>query len=78
MAQQGNTDTLAAYLQGKPGIKAVYVLPAPTTRVLLPVIAGQAGGSVSQEITVTAGDRLAVATMYGFSNDWFFARRITA
>ncbi len=28
IAQKGNADTLAAYLKGKPGIKAVYVLPA--------------------------------------------------
>ena len=73
LAQQGNADTLAAYLKGKPGIKAVYVLPAPTTKVLLPVIGSQKGGIVSQDITVAPGDRLAIATMYGFSNDWFFA-----
>src|ERR1700754_2022738 len=73
IAQQGNADTLAAYLKGKPGIKAVYVLPAPTTNVLLPVIGTQTGGKVSQQITVAKGDRLAIATMYGFSNDWFFA-----
>lgn len=73
LAQQGNADLLAAYLKGKAGIKAVYVLPAPTTKVLLPVIGAQAGGIVSQEISVSSGDRLAIATMYGFSNDWFFA-----
>ena len=28
---------------------------------------------VSQELDVVKGDRLAIATMYGFSNDWFFA-----
>ncbi|MDJ1482750.1 spondin domain-containing protein [Cytophagaceae bacterium YF14B1] len=73
LAQQGNADTLAAYLKGKPGIKAVYVLPAPSTKVLLPVIGNQQGGMVSQQISVSAGDRIAIATMYGFSNDWFFA-----
>ena len=73
LAQQGNADNLAAYLKGKPGIKAVYVLPAPTTKVLLPVIGKNAGGLVSQDIDVAKGDRLAIATMYGFSNDWFFA-----
>jgi hypothetical protein len=41
--------------------------------VLLPVINGQAGGKVSQDLLVVKGDRLAIATMYGFSNDWFFA-----
>ena len=73
LAQRGNADTLAAYLKGLPGVKNVYVLPAPVTKVLLPVIADQAGGIVSQDLTVTKGDRLAIATMYGFSNDWFFA-----
>jgi hypothetical protein len=73
LAQQGNATTLAAFLKTKAGVKAVYVLPAPTTTVLLPVINGQAGGSVSQDISVSSGDRLAIATMYGFSNDWFFA-----
>ena len=73
LAQQGNPDTLAAYLKGKPGIKAVYAVAATGTRVLLPVIGAQAGGSISQEISVAPGDRLAIATMYGFSNDWFFA-----
>lgn len=73
IAQKGNADTLAAYLKGKPGIKAVYVLPAPTTTVLLPQIGGKPGGVVSQQLNVSQGDRLAIATMYGFSNDWFFA-----
>jgi hypothetical protein len=73
LAQQGNADTLAAALKGKPGIKAVYVLPAPGSKVLLPVINGQPGSKVSQDISVSPGDRIAIATMYGFSNDWFFA-----
>lgn len=73
IAQKGNADTLAAYLKGKPGIKAVYVLPAPTTTVLLPQIGNQQGGMVSQQLNVSTGDRIAIATMYGFSNDWFFA-----
>lgn len=73
LAQQGNADILAAALKTKTGIKAVYVLAEPKTKVLLPVINGQAGGSVSQQITVSKGDRLAIATMFGFSNDWFFA-----
>jgi hypothetical protein len=38
LAQKGDASVLAAFLKGKPGIKAVYVLAAPTTTVLLPVI----------------------------------------
>jgi hypothetical protein len=37
------------------------------------VINGAAGSTVTQQISVQKGDRLAIATMYGFSNDWFFA-----
>ena len=73
LAQKGSPDALAAYLKNVKGVKAVYNLAAANTRVLLPVINGQAGGKVSQSITLASGDRVAVATMYGFSNDWFFA-----
>ncbi|MET4140322.1 spondin domain-containing protein [Pedobacter sp. UYP1] len=73
LAQQGNATLLAAALQGRPGVKNVYVLPAPNSTVLLPMIGNQVGGSVSQELSVAKGDRIAIATMYGFSNDWFFA-----
>jgi len=73
IAQKGNADTLAAWLRTQTGVQAVYVLPAPATTVLLPQIAGSKGGMVSQQLSVTAGDRIAIATMYGFSNDWFFA-----
>ncbi|HVW61717.1 MAG TPA: spondin domain-containing protein [Puia sp.] len=73
LAQRGIADTLANYLKGLKGVKNVYILPDPASKVLLPVINGQAGSNVSQELTVVKGDRLAIATMYGFSNDWFFA-----
>ena len=73
LAQQGDANDLAATLKAKPGVKAVYVLAAANSTVLLPVIKGQAGSSVSQELSVSKGDKVAIATMYGFSNDWFFA-----
>jgi hypothetical protein len=73
LAQRGVADTLANYLKGLKGVKSVYILPDPTSRVLLPVINGQAGSKVSQQLSVVKGDKLAIATMYGFSNDWFFA-----
>ena len=72
LAQQGNADILAAALKLKPGVKNVYVLAAANTKVLLPIINGQPGSNVSQEIITVPGDRIAIATMYGFSNDWFF------
>ncbi|TLV03477.1 spondin domain-containing protein [Dyadobacter luticola] len=73
LAQKGNADVLAASLKMKSNIKNVYVLKEPTSTVLLPKIGGNPGGKVSQPLTLGAGDRVAVATMYGFSNDWFFS-----
>ncbi len=73
LAQRGVADTVAAKLKVVPGVKAVYILAQPATKVLLPQINGAAGGSVIQQLSVSTGDRLAIATMYGFSNDWFFA-----
>jgi hypothetical protein len=73
LAQKGNADILAAALKMKPGVKAVYVLKEGKNTVLLPRIDGADGGMVSQMLSVSNGDRIAIATMYGFSNDWFFA-----
>ncbi|MCS3795310.1 spondin domain-containing protein [Niastella sp. OAS944] len=73
LAQKGNADILAAALKSKSGVKAVYVLKDAKNTVLLPRIDGADGGKVSQMLTVMEGDRIAIATMYGFSNDWFFA-----
>lgn len=73
LAQKGNADILAASLKMKSGVKAVYVLKEPMSTVLLPRMSESAGGMVSQQLTVSGGDRIAIATMYGFSNDWFFA-----
>jgi len=75
LAQKGDASALAAYLKTVKGVKEVYVLPAAHTTVLLPKIGGQAGSSVSQQLNVVKGDRLAIATMYGLSNDWFFASK---
>lgn len=75
LAQKGDATGLAAYLKNLNGVKAVYVLPAANSTILLPKIGAQAGSSVSQQLSVTQGDRLAIATMYGFSNDWFFASK---
>lgn len=73
LAQKGNADMLAAALKDMNGVKNVYVLKDMANTVLLPRINGAAGGKVSQQLMVGEGDRIALATMYGFSNDWFFA-----
>ncbi|MGE9310526.1 spondin domain-containing protein [Niabella sp. CJ426] len=75
LAQKGDASNLATYLKTVPGVRDVYVLAAQNTTVLLPKISSQMGGSVSQSLNVTQGDRIAIATMYGFSNDWFFASK---
>ncbi|HVY74742.1 MAG TPA: spondin domain-containing protein [Puia sp.] len=73
LAQKGNADVLATSLQHKPNVKNVYVLKDPANTVLLPRINGAPGGKVSQQLHLANGDNIAIATMYGFSNDWFFA-----
>lgn len=74
IAQMGDASVLAAYLKNLSGVKNVYVLgTSGTPPVLLPMIGSQAGSSVSQQLSVVNGDKIAIATMYGFSNDWFFA-----
>jgi hypothetical protein len=73
LAQKGNADVLAAALMTRAGVKSVYVLKDANNTVLLPKIGTNGGGKVSQQLTLSSGDRIAVATMYGFSNDWFFS-----
>lgn len=73
LAQMGDASKLAAYLKTVSGVENVYVLPAANTTVLLPEMNGQAGSAVSQQLSLKPGDKIAYATMYGLSNDWFFA-----
>jgi len=75
LAQKGDASGLAAYLKTVDGVKEVYVLPVASSTILLPKIGKQAGSSVMQHLNVAQGDRLAIATMYGLSNDWFFASK---
>lgn len=75
MHKKGDASGLAAYLKTLNGVKDVYVLPAANSTVLLPKIGEQNGSSVSQKLDVAKGDRIAIATMYGLSNDWFFASK---
>lgn len=73
LAQRGIADSVVAKLRLVSGVKSVYILSEPTTKILLPATSGGPGGFVSQQLSVTSGDRLLIATMYCFSNDWFFA-----
>lgn len=73
LAQQGDATDLASALKKVEGVTNIYVLSAESSTVLLPAIGDQSGSKVTQKLQVTAGEHLAIATMYGFSNDWFFA-----
>ncbi|MFI2743502.1 spondin domain-containing protein [Zhouia sp. PK063] len=75
LAQTGNANDLAAYLKDVNGVKNVYILPATDTTILLPMINGTAGSEVMQALEIAPGDKIAMATMYGLSNDWFFATK---
>lgn len=75
LAQMGNASDLADNLKSLKGVKNVYVLSAEGSTVLLPKSGNQDGSKVSQKLDVSNGDRIAIATMYGLSNDWFFASK---
>lgn len=66
IAQEGNQATLVASLEKMPGVRKVYVL-SPSNMPIRP------GKSAEARIDVAPGDRIAFATMFGSSNDWFFA-----
>ena len=75
LAQKGDASGLATYLKTMKGVKYVYVLPVASSKILLPKIGTQSGSIVTQQLNVSMGDRIAIATMYGLSNDWFFASK---
>lgn len=73
LAQFGNAAILAENLLNDPDVENVYILAEASTGVLLPRVGDNPGGKVSQELEVTGGSKISIATMYGLSNDWFFA-----
>lgn len=63
LAQKGDVSGLIETLENTEGIKAVYKAgesPLPP------------GGKVSIQIETTPDDNIAYATMFGYSNDWFY------
>ena len=75
IAQGGNAEPLKENLMNNEEVEAVYIVADPTSGVLLPSIDGNPGSKVSQDLWVTGGSKIAIATMYGLSNDWFFATK---
>lgn len=73
IAQKGDATALEQSLMSYPGVKKVYVVKAATTTVLLPFLGDDAGGSIEQRIEYSEGDKITFATMFGYSNDWFYS-----
>ncbi|WP_126246123.1 spondin domain-containing protein [Chitinophaga rhizosphaerae] len=73
LAQKGDASKLESSLKLVAGVRHVYVAKAANTGVLLPVLGQSAGGSISQRISFEPGDRVTFATMFGYSNDWFYS-----
>lgn len=64
IAQFGNVMKLQNSLKSVPNVKGIYVAgSAPVAP----------GNKVSTKIQVNPGDKIAYVTMFGFSNDWFYA-----
>ncbi|WP_160138117.1 spondin domain-containing protein [Chryseobacterium sp. c4a] len=64
IAQMGNVSKLQNSLKSFPGVKGIYVAgsaPVPP------------GNKVMTSFKANPGDKIAYATMFGFSNDWFYA-----
>jgi hypothetical protein len=74
LAEDGNQVPLADALEANPpaGVSAVYRFDTPVDGTLGPAAPGQAF-----ELTIhgNPGEALSFATMFGMSNDWFFATR---
>lgn len=64
IAQFGNAMKLQNSLKSDPNVKGIYVAGSAP---LAP------GNKVSTTIQVNPGDKIAYVTMFGFSNDWFYA-----
>ncbi|MDN3695424.1 spondin domain-containing protein [Chryseobacterium tructae] len=64
IAQMGNVSKLQNSLKSFPGVKGIYVAgsaPVPP------------GNKIMTNFQANPGDKIAYVTMFGFSNDWFYA-----
>ena len=64
ISQFGNVTKLQNSLKALPNVKGVYIAGSA------PVAPGQ---KISTNFEVNLGDKIAYVTMFGFSNDWFYA-----
>lgn len=63
LAQRGDPDPLRASLEKVPQVRKIYTI----TDTVLP------GNSMQCTYEAAANEKVAFATMFGYSNDWFFA-----
>lgn len=68
LAQKGDPATLRASLEGMSNVRRVYVVG---TSALAP------GEKAESTFEAREGDNIAYATMFGYSNDWFYANSET-
>lgn len=67
LAQTGNTEVLKKYFETKQGnVKKVYIIGNA------PLGPGQ---MASVKIDANENQKIAIATMFGYSNDWFYANK---
>jgi len=64
LAQKGDADKLKSSLEGMTNVRYVYVAGS---KMILP------GASAETGFKAWDGDKIAFVTMYGYSNDWFYA-----
>lgn len=63
LAQKGDPSPLRASLEKVPQVRKIYTI----NQTVLP------GGSMDCNYEASANEKVAFATMFGYSNDWFFA-----
>jgi hypothetical protein len=72
LAESGNPQPLAdAMTTGRTGLVASGVLDTPAGAAMAG--AARPGAAFEGQLSALPGDRLSFATMFGMSNDWFFA-----
>ncbi|MGV1021369.1 spondin domain-containing protein [Empedobacter falsenii] len=64
IAQRGDASKLSSYLKNLKGVKDVYILGNSPIGP---------GGKVTGSIKGKKGDKVGFVTMFGYSNDWFYA-----
>ena len=70
-AEEGNPATLAKSLEGDNGVKSVVVFNTPVGEKSAAPIGP--GGAYECSVEAASGSKLTITSMFGQSNDWFYA-----